>query len=256
MGMKIDLNCDMGEGFGRYSFGLDEKLMQSVSSVNIACGFHAGDPMIMDATVKLARRFGVAVGAHPGYPDLAGFGRRNLECSPEEIRQYCIYQIGALQGICTANGTRLKHVKPHGALYNLAMKNEAALQAVVDSVALIDPNLSLICLAGLGSAMISQIAAASGVRVIFEAFPDRAYEDDGSLVQRKKPGATIHDPLEAARRALLMVRDGRITSIHNVEFPVQAETLCVHGDSPDAVYMVQMIRQQLEQAGCRISPVV
>ena len=254
--MKIDLNCDMGEGFGRYSFGFDEKLMQSVSSVNIACGFHAGDPMVMDATVKLARRFGVAVGAHPGYPDLAGFGRRNLECSPEEIRQYCIYQIGALQAICTANGIRLNHVKPHGALYNLAMKNEAVLQAVVDSIALVDPNLFLICLAGPSDTRISQIAAASGVRVIFEAFPDRAYEDDGSLVQRKKPGATIHDPFEAARRALQMVRDGRITSIDNIEFPVQAETLCVHGDSPDAVRMVQTIRQHLEQAGCRISPVV
>jgi len=252
--MNIDLNCDMGESFGAYSLGMDSDIVASVSSVNIACGFHAGDPQVMGRTVKLAQEHGVAIGAHPGFPDLLGFGRRNMECSLDEIGAYLTYQIGALQGFCTAHGARLRHVKPHGALYNLAAGNEDLVRALAQAIGRIDRNLILGGLAGQDSARLAAIAGEEGVAMVFEAFPDRAYTPEGTLVLRRLPGAIIHDPEEAAARALRMVTDGVVIAVDGTEVALSAQTLCVHGDNPQGVALAAAIRARLEAAGIAVRP--
>lgn len=252
--MRIDLNCDMGESFGAYTIGMDAEVIERITSANVACGFHAGDPLVMDRTVGLAAARGVGVGAHPGYPDLRGFGRRNMDCTPEEVKNDIIYQVGALQAFCTVHGVRLQHVKPHGALYNAAVGNEPLARAIAEAVASVDPNLIWVTLAGGEAPFMARIGREAGLRVAFEAFPDRAYTPEGRLAPRRLPGAVIHDPAEAARRALAMARDGRVGATDGTVLELEIDTLCVHGDSPAALALVSEIRRTLTEAGLALKP--
>jgi UPF0271 protein len=251
---KIDLNCDMGESFGAYQLGMDEKVIQYITSANIACGWHAGDPLVMDKTVKMAVEQGVGVGAHPGYPDLLGFGRRSMDCTTDEIRNYMTYQIGALQGFCKIHGTRLRHVKPHGALYLTAVVNEVVARAVAEAIVSVDPDLLYVALAGAKGEMMTSIGKDVGLKVVYEAFPDRAYTAEGNLVSRRTPGAVIKDPQEVARRALRMATEGIVIAVDNTSIPIEAQTLCVHGDTPSAVDLVRNIRETLEKEGVSVQP--
>lgn len=250
----IDLNSDVGESFGSYKLGLDEEVIPLISSANIACGFHAGDPAVMRQTVALARRHGVGLGAHPGLPDLLGFGRRNMDVTPEEIKDFVTYQIGALQAVAVLQGTRLQHVKPHGALYNMAVKNPAIWDAVAEVMAGLDERLILFMLAGSDRRELEAIARQRGIRVVFEFFADRAYNLDGSLVSRKLPGAVIHDDDVAAAKVLKLVTEGRVATIEGPEIEIRAETICVHGDNPKALALVQKIRETLHAAGVAVKP--
>jgi UPF0271 protein len=247
---SIDLNADIGEGFGRYRLD-DDTLLGVVTSANIACGFHAGDPQVMRETVVQAVARGVAIGAHPGYPDLVGFGRRDLAASPAEIEAFMVYQIGALQGFCAAAGGRLRYVKPHGALYNRAARDVAAADAIALAVKSIDPALALLGLAGSG-----MLAAAerAGIRGVSEAFVDRAYRSDGTLVPRTESGAVLTDPDMIADRALRMVETGSVRSIEGITIEVRAESLCAHGDGREAVAIVRAVRARLEHAGITVRP--
>ena len=247
MSIKIDLNCDMGESFGMYKMGLDEEVIKYISSANIACGFHASDPMWMRRTVRLAEEHDVAVGAHPSFPDLVGFGRRNMAVAPEEVKADLIYQIGALQAFTRAK--RLQHVKPHGAMYNQAVADEALARAICEAVLEVDPSMILVALAG--SRWVA-IAEEMGLRVGREVFADRALNPNGTLVSRSTPGAVIHDVAEVAERGLTMVIKGRATAITGDEIDVQADSLCIHGDTPDAVEMAATLRRELEGAGVSI----
>ncbi len=248
---KIDLNCDLGESFGAYTLGLDSQVLPHISSANVACGFHAADPVVMSKTVQLAKAAGVAVGAHPGYPDLQGFGRRNMVIPPNDVKAMVQYQIGALLAFCKANGIAMQHVKPHGALYNMAGKDEALALAICEGIAQVDDSLILLGLSG--SKMLSA-AKTVGLRAASEVFADRAYEEDGSLVARSKPGAMITDEDEAVRRVVAMVKKGTVTAITGKEIPLQADSVCVHGDSPKALNFVQKIRTAFQAAGIQIAP--
>lgn len=239
----------MGESFGIYSLGHDAEVMPSITSANIACGFHGGDPAVMRATVKLARDHGVAVGAHPGLPDLVGFGRREMQVSPEEVEGLVIYQVGALAAIARAESVRLQHVKPHGALYNMAARDVSLSDAIARAVHACDPSLVLFGLAG--SPMLES-GKAAGLRVASEVFADRAYERDGSLVSRRKQGSVIHDADKVAARAVQMVRDGSVTAISGEQIAIRADSICVHGDTPGAAALARRIRQALEAAGLSV----
>ena len=255
MSMKaIDLNSDVGESFGSYKLGLDEEVIPLISSANIACGFHAGDPAVMRQTVSLAHRNGVGLGAHPGLPDLVGFGRRNMDVTPEEIKDFVTYQIGALQAVAALHGARLQHVKPHGALYNMAVKNPAIWDAVAEVMAGLDERLILFVLAGSDRRELEAIGRRRGIRVVFEFFADRAYNLDGSLVSRKLPGAVIHDNDAVAAKVLKLVTEGRVTTIEGSEIEIRAETICVHGDNPKALALVKKIRETLHAAGVAVKP--
>ena len=245
----VDLNCDLGESFGAYSIGLDAQVIPHVSSVNIACGYHAGDPVVMEKTVALAKQYGVGIGAHPGLPDLMGFGRRPMNIAPAEAAVYVKYQLGALQAFVQAQGLRLQHVKPHGALYNMAAKDEALAKAIAEAVASVDSSIRLMGLAG--SLMLVE-AEKAGLAVISEVFADRAYNDDGSLVNRCLPGAVIHDAQEAAKRAVTMAKEHKVVSINGKEIPLQADSICVHGDNAQAIELVSAIRSALEAEGIAI----
>jgi len=246
---RIDLNCDMGESFGVYRLGEDDQLLASVTSANIACGFHAGDPATMRRTVRLAEEHGVGVGAHPGFPDLLGFGRRNLAASPAEVRDDLVYQIGALTAFTRAK--KLQHVKPHGALYNMAVPGGELARAIGEAVLEADPALVLVALAGSRWA---DEAERLGLRVAREAFADRAVQADGSLVPRSRPGAVIHDRQKVVERALRLVTEGTVAAITGEVVQVRAETLCLHGDTPDAVGLASALRGALEQAGIELRP--
>jgi 5-oxoprolinase (ATP-hydrolysing) subunit A len=249
--MFIDINCDMGESFGAYKIGEDEKVIPYITSANIACGFHAGDPMVMAHTMELAKRFRVAVGAHPGYPDLLGYGRRNLETFPGEIKNYLLYQIGALMAFAKAYGLTLQHVKPHGALYNLAARDEKVAQEVIEAIKSFDPGLILVMLSGsLGA----KVAAASGLKVAQEVFPDRAYLKDGRLAPRTLGGAVIHDSDLVRKRIIKLVSTGKMTSIEGKEIGLKADTLCIHGDTPGAWKVARVIQKELKKAGIEIVP--
>jgi UPF0271 protein len=250
---KIDLNSDVGESFGNYKLGLDEAVIPLISSANIACGFHAGDPTVMKRTVAIAKENGVALGAHPGFPDLIGFGRRNLDASLDEIKDYVVYQIGALQAFATEQGIKLQHVKPHGALYNMAVGNTDIWQAVAQAVAAVDRRLILFVLAGSNRKDLEAIAAGHGIRMAFEFFGDRAYNPDGSLVSRKEPGAVIHDQQAVAAKVLKMVKEGRVVCRDGSEIEMAADTICVHGDNPAALALVKNIRESLQSAGVEIA---
>lgn len=247
--MAVDLNCDMGESFGAYTLGLDEQVMPLITSANIACGFHAGDPRVMQRTVALAAHYGVGVGAHVSFPDLPGFGRREMRIPPDELTCDVLYQLGALDGFCRAAGVLMRHVKPHGALYNMAQREPEIAGAIVRAVAAFDTRLLL--LAQPGSAM-EQAALAAGLRSAAEVFADRAYTPDGALASRSLPGAVLHDPDRVAERALQMATEGQVTAIDGSTVSLRAETICVHGDTPGAVELVRRIRTRLEQAGVGI----
>ena len=219
--MKIDLNCDLGESFGNYKIGMDEEVIKFISSANIACGFHASDPLVMEKTVALAKENGVKVGAHPGFPDLAGFGRRNMNVSPKELKAMVVYQIGALNAFCKASGIKMNHVKPHGAMYNMAAKDERLALAIAEAVAQIDDNLFLV---GLSGSELLKAAKRVGLKCASEVFADRAYEDDGSLVPRSKIGAVISNEEEASDRAVQMIKYGKVKSITGKEIPITADT--------------------------------
>ena len=249
--MKIDLNCDLGESFGAYKLGLDDQVHPYISSANVACGFHASDPVVMDKTVALAKDAGVAVGAHPGYPDLQGFGRRNMTIPPREVKAMVMYQIGALQAFCTAHGLKLQHVKPHGALYNMAGKDEALAMAVCEAIQAVDDSLILL---GLSGSKMLEAADKIGLRSAREVFADRAYEEDGSLVARTKAGAMITDEDEAVERVIRMIREGRVTAVTGKDIPIRADSVCVHGDSPKALAFVQKIRAALTAEQIQIVP--
>ncbi len=250
----IDLNCDMGESFGAYKLGLDEEVIQYVSSANIACGWHAGDAMVMNHTVRLAAAHGVGVGAHAGYPDLLGFGRRNMDCTPDELRSYVIYQIGALGAFCVANKVKMRHVKPHGSLYNTAVANETVARAIAEAIVAVDPSLMYVALAGAGGRLMTRIGKEVGLNVVYEAFPDRAYTPDGRLVSRTLPGAVISNPEEVASRALMVAKEGKIKAVDGTLLDIDAQTVCVHGDNPAAVELVKGIRALLESEGIRVAP--
>jgi UPF0271 protein len=247
---SIDLNCDMGESFGAWTMGRDAELMDFVSSVNIACGFHAGDPTVMRRTVETAVRKNVAVGAHPGYPDLQGFGRRAMTFSPQEVLDMVLYQAAALKGICEASGARLHHVKPHGALYNTAAKDRALANAIARAVKSLDPGLILYGLSG--SLLISE-AEAEGLRTASEVFADRTYQPDGSLTPRSQPGALISNAGAAAAQALQMIEEQSVAAATGENVPLRAETVCVHGDGEKAVEFAMAIREKLLENDIRIA---
>jgi UPF0271 protein len=251
MTASIDLNSDMGESFGAYRLGNDEALLDVVTSANVACGFHGGDPQEMARTVTLAAHKGVAVGAHPSYPDLVGFGRREMAISPDEARNDVLYQIGAITAFCRIAGVELRHVKPHGALYNRAAVDERLAAAIAESVADFDKRLILV---GQPGSALERTARSSGVPFAREVFADRAYNADGTLAPRRLPGSVIANPAEVARRAVRMVVEGRVTAIDGSEIELGADTICIHGDTPGAPELARTVRRALEEAGVAILP--
>ncbi|MFO7931010.1 MAG: LamB/YcsF family protein [Thermodesulfobacteriota bacterium] len=252
--MQIDVNCDLGEGFGAYSAGLDSDVMPHITSANVACGWHAGDPVVMQTTVEMASKFNVRVGAHPGYPDLMGFGRREMNCSPGELESYILYQVGALQAFCRSRNLKMQHVKPHGALYHAVLADSELAGALARAVQKADPGLIILTLSGPKGDVVSGICEQLGLRVAREAFPDRSYNRDGTLVSRNLPGAVLEEPDEVAARALSMARDGIALTPEGERVTIEAQTLCVHGDSPAAVDAVSKIRQMLDKNKISLVP--
>ena len=249
MARRIDFNCDMGESFGMHKMGFDEEVIKYITSANVACGFHAGDPMWMRHTVNLAEEHGVAIGAHPSFPDLNGFGRRDMAVTPEEAKNDVVYQIGALKAFTKSK--QLQHVKPHGAMYNRAVNDAGLATAICEAVLEVDPDMVLVALAG--SPWIA-VAEDLGLGVAREIFADRALNADGTLVSRSKPGSIIHDVGEVVERSLRMVTEGKATAITGEEIDVEADSLCLHGDTPGAVEMAKALKRELEAAGVEIAP--
>jgi UPF0271 protein len=251
----IDLNSDLGESFGTYVLGRDEEVLESITSANVACGYHAGDPQVMQRTVAAAKARGVAVGAHPGYPDLQGFGRRTLGCTPWEAYAFCLYQIGALQAFCAAQGMELQHVKPHGALYNQGAENPDLARALVEAVR--DASASRkkpLIFMGLAGSAYEKTAAACSLPFAAEAFADRAYTDEGTLVNRREPGAVLHDPQIISERILEMVTKGTVETITGKRISLKPASICVHGDTPEAVAIAAKLRTHLEARGIALKP--
>lgn len=247
--VSIDLNSDLGESYGAWKMGDDAALLGVVSSANIACGFHAGDPVGLLKTVRNAAERGVAIGAHVSYPDRVGFGRRDMDATSEDLIADVIYQIGALQGIAKAVGAKVRYVKPHGALYNHIAKNERQGLAVVKAIKMIDPALVLM---GLAGTPILQLARAEGLSVLAEVFADRGYTPEGLLVSRREPNAVLHDANFVAERMLKFVRTGTVTAVDGTEIRIDAESICVHGDNPEAVTVAQTIRRTFESNGVAV----
>lgn len=248
--MRIDLNCDMGESFGAYTLGADETLMPYITSANIACGFHAGDPRVMERTVRLALEHQVAIGAHPGFFDLVGLGRRALDATPAEIESDVLYQLGALDAFARAAGAKLAHVKPHGALYNFAAIKPDSARAMANAVARFDANLVLV---GLANSALIDAARQAGLRVAREGFCERTYQSDGRLTSRRDPGSLIDDPALAAKQALQIVLEQTVTAVNLDKIPLVADTLCIHGDSPNALAIVRAVRAALEKNGVTVA---
>ena len=249
---SIDLNCDLGESFGTYTIGMDAEILPYITSANIACGFHAGDPSVMQKSVLLCKKYSVQVGAHPGLPDLQGFGRRDMNLSPDEAYSYMLYQIGALQAFCAAAGVPLRHVKPHGQLYNRAAMDPELARAVAAAVH--DANLDLV-LVGLANSALVDEGRKIGLVTAEEFFTDRNYTDEGKLVSRNDPAALIRNEEEAIERVKNAIRDGAILSVNGKLIDLHADTICVHGDSPSALAFVRRIREALEQDSIAIKPV-
>ena len=247
--MRIDINCDMGESYGPWPMGADEQVMPHITSANIACGAHAGDPSVMRRTIRLAKAAGVSVGAHPGFADLQGFGRREMRVDPAEIEDLLLAQIGALAAIARAEGVPLRHVKAHGALYNMAARDRTLADAIARAVKAFDPSLIMF---GLPKSPMIDAGLAAGLRVAAEAFADRSYEPDGSLTPRSRPGAVIHDTDVVVDRAVRMVRDGVALTPDGRQIPLKADTICVHGDTPGAPELTRRIRAGLEAAGITV----
>jgi UPF0271 protein len=247
----IDINSDLGESFGAWSMGDDDAMLDVVTSANVACGFHAGDPAGILRTLKAAAARQVSIGAHVAYPDKVGFGRRNMDVASDELTADVIYQIGALQGLAQAAGTRVSYVKPHGALYNTIAHDRRQALAVIAAIRAVDPTLVLVALAG--SSLI-ELAREQGLTCIAEAFADRAYTPQGTLVSRREPGAVLHDPQLIAQRMLRLVQEGTLEAIDGSVTRLQADSICVHGDSPAAVAMAHELRRVLEQANMHVQP--
>jgi 5-oxoprolinase (ATP-hydrolysing) subunit A len=244
--LRIDLNADVGESFGAYAIGHDAGLMTSITSANVAAGFHAGDPSVLRSTIRLAKAHGVAVGAHPSFPDLAGFGRREMTLSPRETEDIVLYQIAAVAGVAAAEGVTLQHVKPHGALFNMAMRDAGLASAIARATAAFNPALILFA---LPESELLKAGRAEGLRVVAEAFADRAYETNGSLVSRSKPGSVIHDPAAVVARAVRMAKDGEVEAIDGSVLRFKPDTICVHSDTPGADDLAGRLSQALEAAG-------
>ena len=247
---KVDLNADLGESFGAYTIGMDSEVLRYITSANVACGYHAGDPLVMQKTVALAAERNTAVGAHPGFPDLMGFGRRNMNITPDEARAYIKYQVGALMAFTKSCGIKMQHVKPHGAFYNMAAVNDKLAEAICRGIYEVDPELIMLGLAG--SAHI-RAAESVGLRTASEVFADRGYMEDGTLVPRSMAGAIIHDRNEAIARTVRMVKEGVVETVTGKIIPIKADSICVHGDNPDAVNFVKDIREKLEQEGVTVT---
>ena len=247
---RIDLNSDLGESFGPWPMGQDELLMASITSANIACGFHAGDPTVMRRTIALAKQHGVAVGAHPGFQDLVGFGRREMQASAAEVEDLVLYQLAAVAGMANAQGVQLQHVKAHGALYNMAARDPVLAGAIARAVAAFDRSLILF---GLPNSELLRAGEAAGLQVAAEVFADRAYDPDGSLTARTKPGSVIHDTAKVVERAIKMVREKQVIAVDGSAIALQADTMCLHGDTLGAAALAGEIRRGLESAGIRIT---
>ena len=246
----IDLNCDLGESYGRWTLGDDEAMLELASSANVACGFHAGDPTVMRRTVTTAREHGVGIGAHPGYADLRGFGRTAIRMPGEDLENDVLYQLGALAAICRVEGAELRHVKPHGALY-ITMAHDAEVAGVVArAVAAFDPSLALLVAAG---SIAADVAADAGLRPVREAFLDRAYRPDGALAPRREPGSVLRDPEMVAARAVRLATEGTVDALDGSELVLHPETLCLHGDTPGAVELARRVVGALEDAGIRVA---
>src|SRR5216110_426677 len=249
---SIDLNCDMGESYGRWTLGADEEIMPWITSANVACGFHGGDPRVMRRTVALALRHGVAIGSHPGLPDLMGFGRRVMDVTPQEVKDYLCYQTGALREFVRAAGGDLQHVKPHGILYNMMEKEEPL--AVAAGEAVLESGGKELILMALASGKYDATCRKMGARVASEGFADRAYNVDGTLVSRKIAGSLITDPATAAAQAVKMAVEGKVRTLDSIEVDISVQTICCHGDTPGAQKIVRTVREALEKAGCRVRP--
>jgi len=247
----VDLNSDLGESYGSYTMGMDEDVLKYVTSANVACGFHAGDPLIMDKTVKSALKNGTMIGAHPGYPDLQGFGRRNMDITKEEAKAYMLYQLGALAAFAKANNTTLQHVKLHGAFYNTTSINPKLAEGIIEGILEYDKDIILLALSGC---VLAKMAEEKGLKVAHEVFADRAYNTDGTLVSRKLPGSMIHDQAIALERIKMMITEGKVEAIDGSIVPIKADSICVHGDNPQAVEFVKFIRESLEKEGIEIKP--
>jgi UPF0271 protein len=246
----IDLNADLGESFGQWTLGDDDALLDLVTSANVACGFHAGDPTVLRRTCERAAERGVVIGAQVGYRDLAGFGRRFIDVEPDDLTNDVLYQIGALEAFARVAGTQVRYVKPHGALYNAIVHHEAQAAAVVEAVRRYDPSLPVL---GLPGSVWLRLADEAGLTVVPEAFADRAYTPEGTLVPRREPGAVLHDPDQVARRCVRMTTRGEVEAVDGSVVAVQAASLCVHGDSPGAVAMARAVRSRLEEAGATVA---
>lgn len=246
---KVDVNCDMGESFGPYQLGNDAAILDFVSSANIACGFHAGDPATMRKTVKLAMEKGIAIGAHPGLPDLVGFGRRNMDISAQEAYDMVVYQIGALQAFVQAEGGVMQHVKPHGALYNMAATQTPLAEAIAEAVYQVNPELILF---GLAGSELTRAGDKIGLRTAHEVFADRTYQQDGTLTPRTQPNALITDQAQSLSQVVRMVKEGLVRSQQGVDVAIQADTVCIHGDGPHALDFARSIHHTLEAAGISV----
>jgi len=246
---QVDINCDLGESFGRYRLGEQEEILRYITSANIACGFHAGDPSVMRETVELAIKNNVQIGAHPGLPDLNGFGRREMKISWQEAYDLVVYQIGALQGFLTAKGAKMQHVKPHGALYNMAAVNEELADAIAKAVHDVSPELLLY---GLASSQLTAAGEKYGLQTIHEVFADRTYQADGTLTSRSMTNALITDEAKAIAQIIEMVKEGTVTSVHHTKVALQAHSICVHGDGEHAVQFAKRARLELEQQGVAV----
>ena len=249
MPIRIDFNCDMGESFGAWTVGHDEQVISRITSANIACGFHAGDPLVMQKTVRLAEAHGVGVGAHPGFHDLAGFGRRNLAASPAEVKADLLYQIGAITAFTSER--RLQHVKPHGALYNMSVGGGELARAICETILEYDRSLILVLMAASPWA---RLAEQMGVRLAREVFADRAVNPDGTLVSRTKPGAVIHDEAQVVARSVRLATKGVVTAVDGTDIEMRADTICLHGDTPGALELATRLRAAMEEAGVELAP--
>ncbi|MEM1549990.1 MAG: 5-oxoprolinase subunit PxpA [Candidatus Methanomethylicia archaeon] len=254
MNLKVDLNCDLGESFGRYKLGFDEEIMPHITSANIACGFHAGDPNIMRKTVKLAIKNNVEIGSHPGLPDLLGFGRRWIEVEKEDIVNYMLYQMGALDAFIKAEGGKMLHVKPHGALYNKAAVNEEVSEAIIEAIEKYNPELILV---GLAKSKMIEVSEKHKIKYAIEAFADRAYMSDGSLAPRSMKGSVITNINEIIERAINMLKYGKVKTIDGKEIEIgKVTTICIHGDTPGAVEIASNLKKKLIESGIEVTKMV
>ncbi|MES9759317.1 5-oxoprolinase subunit PxpA [Priestia megaterium] len=249
--VKVDLNCDMGESFGLYQLGNDEEMMKYISSANIACGFHGGDPQVMRKSVELAKKYGVAVGAHPGFPDLLGFGRRHMAATPSEIKDYVTYQVGALREFATALGLKLQHCKPHGALYMYAMEDEQVARTILEAIAEVDPDIVVYA---MNHSAVVEAGKKVGIRVAREVYSDREHTVTGSILL-KRTGSPIGDYGKMADRVVRMVKEGKVLAHTGEDVLLKAETVCIHGDTPGAPYLAKAIVEALKAENIKIAPV-